>query len=235
MQLDHSNTRALRRTRFAFAALAAASALTLGACSKGGTDVAAPTAAASVAAPVAVAPVPAPVPVAQAPAPTRTIVAQNESTAQQRRNEREYEHRKERDERAPPPRADRDGDYAPPPRRDDERVAAVACATCGVVESFDAVQVQGETNGVGAVAGGVGGALLGNRIAGSHNRTLGGVVGAVGGGLLGNAVEKHERASTAYDVHVRMSDGSTRTVRQATQPTVGMKVLVEADGLHARS
>ena len=67
--------------------------------------------------------------------------------------------------------------------------AAPACTTCGVIEGYSAVQVQGQNNGVGAVAGGLGGALVGSKIAGRGNHTLGGVVGAVGGGLLGNAIE----------------------------------------------
>jgi outer membrane lipoprotein SlyB len=104
-----------------------------------------------------------------------------------------------------------------------------------VIDSYDAVQVQGQTNGVGAVAGGVGGAVLGSQIAGHHNKTLGGVIGAVGGGLLGNAIEKHERTSTAYDVHVRMDDGSMRTIRQTTQPQVGTHVTIENNTIHAAS
>jgi outer membrane lipoprotein SlyB len=112
---------------------------------------------------------------------------------------------------------------------------APVCTTCGVIDSYDTVQVQGQTNGVGAVAGGVGGAVLGSQIAGHHNKTLGGVIGAVGGGLLGNAIEKHERTSTAYDVHVRMDDGSMRTVRQTTIPQVGTRVTIDNNTLHAAS
>ena len=94
-----------------------------------------------------------------------------------------------------------------------QQVAAAApvCTTCGVIEGYAPVQVKGQNNGVGAVAGGVGGALIGSKIAGRGNHTLGGVIGAVGGGLLGNAIESHERTSTAYDVRVRMDDGSVRT------------------------
>jgi outer membrane lipoprotein SlyB len=111
--------------------------------------------------------------------------------------------------------------------------ATPACASCGVVEGYSAVQVKGQNNGVGAVAGGVGGALLGSKVAGRNNHTLGGVIGAVGGGLLGNAIESHERVTTAYDVRVRMADGSTRTVRQAHVPSVGQRVNVEGNALHA--
>jgi len=110
---------------------------------------------------------------------------------------------------------------------------APVCTTCGVVDSFNAVQVAGQTNGVGAVAGGVGGAVLGSQIAGRHNKTIGGVIGAIGGGLLGNEIEKHQRTTTMYDVNVRMNDGSMRTIRQATQPQVGARVSVEGNTLHS--
>jgi outer membrane lipoprotein SlyB len=109
--------------------------------------------------------------------------------------------------------------------------AAPVCTTCGVVDGYSAVKVQGQNNGVGAVAGGVGGALIGSKIAGRGNHTLGGAIGAVGGGLLGNAIESHERQSTVYDVRVRMADGSIRTVRQATIPNVGQRVNVDGHTL----
>ena len=113
-----------------------------------------------------------------------------------------------------------------------QRVApAPVCTSCGVIESYTAVQVQGQNNGVGAVIGGVGGALAGSKIAGRGNHTLGGAIGAVGGGLLGNAIESHERQATAYDVQVRMTDGSIRTVRQATVPNVGARVNVDGGAL----
>jgi len=206
-------------------ALIASAAVGLSACSKNDAEVAPPVAATSAPTQVAVAPVvatPAPVVVAQG----------NNAYDQGRRDQERRDARHERDLHEPPPRADRDADIAPPSH--EAQVAAAVCRECGVVESIAAVKVQGQTNGVGAVAGGVGGALVGNRIAGSHDRTLGGVVGAVGGGLLGNAIEKHERTTTVFDVNVRMEDGTLRTVRESTSPAVGEKVRVEADGLHDR-
>jgi outer membrane lipoprotein SlyB len=116
-----------------------------------------------------------------------------------------------------------------------QQVAAAApvCTTCGVIDGYSAVQVKGQNNGVGAVAGGLGGALVGSKIGGRGNHTLGGAIGAVGGGLLGNAIETHQRTTTAYDVRVRMADGSVRTVRQATIPNVGAHVNVEGNTLRA--
>jgi len=225
-------------------ALVASAAIGLSACSKSGSDVAPPVATTTPATQVAAASMPAPAP-APVVAPVVTpqapvVVAQNDRAYEQgRRDQQRQDARHERQERAlrePPPRADRDTDVVDQQRwHHDQRLAAAACHDCGVVEAVDAVKVQGQTNGLGAVAGGVGGALVGNRIAGNRNRTLGGVVGAVGGGLLGNAIEKHERTSTVYDVKVRMDDGTVRTVRESTAPAVGEKVRVEADGLHDRS
>jgi len=225
-------------------AVVASAAIGLGACSKtNSTDVPPPNAAASVPSPVAAAPVPAPA-TTPAPAAAPVVVAQNDTRDnsayaqgrrdQQRQDTRRAEQqrlaRERAEERQLPPRADRDTDM-----RRDQRVAAAACQECGVVESVTAVKVQGQTNGVGALAGGATGALVGNRIAGGNNRTLGGVVGAVGGGLIGNAIEKHHRESTVYDVNVRMQDGTLRTVRESTAPAIGEKVRVESDGLHERT
>ena len=130
--------------------------------------------------------------------------------------------------------------YAPAPVRHEgardnapqQVAAAPVCASCGVIEGYSAVKIQGQNNGVGAVAGGLGGALVGSKIGGRGNHTVGGIVGAIGGGLLGNAIESHERTVTEYDVRVRMEDGSTRTVRQAAVPNVGQRVNVEGHTLH---
>ena len=149
----------------------------------------------------------APVPVAglrlrRAP----VVVAQNTSRnayEQGRRDQprRDAPRHRTHAQEAAEPRADRDRRRGAQQRyRHEQQVAAAACQECGVVASVTAVEVQGKTNGVGAVAGGVGGALVGSRIAGGGNRTLGGVVGAVGGGLMGNAIEKHQRKATTYDV-----------------------------------
>ena len=109
--------------------------------------------------------------------------------------------------------------------------AAPVCSSCGVIDGYSAVQVKGQNNGVGAVAGGLGGALVGSKIAGRGNHTLGGAIGAVGGGLLGNAIESHQRTATVYDVRVRMNDGTVRTVRQSTVPNVGAHVNVDGNTL----
>ncbi|MFA6262583.1 MAG: glycine zipper 2TM domain-containing protein, partial [Bacteroidia bacterium] len=86
---------------------------------------------------------------------------------------------------------------------------------------------KGEGTGIGAVAGGVLGGVLGHQVGGGDGKKLATVVGAVGGGLAGNEIEKRQRATTVYQVKVRMADGSLHTVTQAQSLAVGQKVQVD--------
>ncbi|MEP6970106.1 MAG: glycine zipper 2TM domain-containing protein [Betaproteobacteria bacterium] len=101
------------------------------------------------------------------------------------------------------------------------------CASCGRVESVTPIERKGDANGVGAVAGGVLGAVVGNQIGKGNGRALATIVGAVGGGVAGNAIEKNVSKTTVYQVQVRMEDGSLRSVEQASAPVVGAAVIVE--------
>jgi len=85
---------------------------------------------------------------------------------------------------------------------------------------------QGGT-AIGAVVGG----LLGNQIGGGNGKKAMTVLGAVGGALAGNEVEKRVRATTVYDVQVRMEDGSTRTIRHSQPIAAGTKVQVDNGAL----
>ncbi|HEX4944073.1 MAG TPA: hypothetical protein VFV55_06935, partial [Usitatibacteraceae bacterium] len=55
------------------------------------------------------------------------------------------------------------------------------------------------------------------------------VAGALGGALLGNEVEKNKGAVTAWDVRVRLEDGSNKVVRFNSEPSwrVGDRVRIE--------
>lgn len=93
------------------------------------------------------------------------------------------------------------------------QVAAI-CNNCGRVVDVRAVKVQGEGTGLGAVAGGVAGALLGKQFGNGNGQKAMTVAGAVGGAVLGNKIEKDQRGSTVYDVVVEFEDGSTSTYRE---------------------
>ena len=114
--------------------------------------------------------------------------------------------------------------------------AAPVCAVCGSVESVTPVERSAKAPGVGvgAVAGGVLGAVLGNQVGQGNGRTAATVLGAVGGGFAGNAIEGKMRKETVYQVGVRMENGSHRMLEVARAPAVGSPVTVEGATLRTR-
>ena len=111
--------------------------------------------------------------------------------------------------------------------------AKPVCASCGTIESVPAVKRDGNTSGVGTVAGGALGAVVGNQIGKGSGRTMATILGAVGGGVAGHMIEKNVKKETVYQVRVRMEDGSIRTIEQASLPAVGSKVTVDGSVLHS--
>jgi outer membrane lipoprotein SlyB len=93
---------------------------------------------------------------------------------------------------------------------------AVKPGVLGTVESVREVQVKGDAKGVGAVGGGLAGAVLGHNI-GDHNKLVT-VLGAAGGALLGNQIEKQARASKEWELTVRYDDGSTQVFKSEQAP-----------------
>lgn len=94
--------------------------------------------------------------------------------------------------------------------------AAAVCSNCGVVQAINAVQQKGEGSGIGLVAGGVAGAVLGNQVGQGRGKDLATIAGAAGGAYAGNEIEKNMKKTTRYDIVVRLDDGTTRTINQQT-------------------
>jgi len=86
----------------------------------------------------------------------------------------------------------------------------------GTVVAVREVEQKGDAKGVGAVGGGLAGAVLGHNI-GDHNKLVT-VLGAAGGALLGNQIEKTARATKHWELTVNFDDGSTQTVSSEAQP-----------------
>jgi outer membrane lipoprotein SlyB len=107
--------------------------------------------------------------------------------------------------------------------------APVIAQNLGVVESVQTIKTPGEATGVGAVAGGVLGGVLGHQVGGGNGKKVATVAGAIGGGMLGNHIEKQQRATTSYNVTVRMDNGERKTVRVASANAwrVGERVKLE--------
>jgi len=106
---------------------------------------------------------------------------------------------------------------------------AAACANCGVVDSIHIVEHRGQGTGLGAMAGGLTGLLVGNQFGRSNGRAALTVLGGVGGAYAGNEIEKNAKKSTSFEIRVRLDNGDIRTVHSASSVivAVGDKVRVE--------
>ena len=118
------------------------------------------------------------------------------------------------------------------PAESRQHVAAV-CHDCGTIVEVKEVDVLGKGSGIGAVAGGVGGAVLGHEI-GDGSRA-GTAVGAVVGAVAGHQIERKAREHKKYEITVRMNDGSTKALTDESGNQVswksGDKVRVGTDGV----
>ena len=92
---------------------------------------------------------------------------------------------------------------------------AVKPGVLGTVESVREVEAKGDAKGVGAVGGGLAGAVLGHQIS---DKRLATVLGAAGGALIGNQVEKQARATKEWELTVRYDDGSTQVFKSEQAP-----------------
>ena len=61
-------------------------------------------------------------------------------------------------------------------------------------------------------------------------RTAATVLGAVGGGYVGHKVEERTRTTTAYQMRVRMQDGSVRSFTRSQPVAEGTPVRVQGKG-----
>jgi outer membrane lipoprotein SlyB len=129
---------------------------------------------------------------------------------------------------APQPARYDEGSAPQPVRQEGAR--APVCAVCGRIEAVQAVQQAAPATGVGAVAGGVLGAVVGNQVGKGSGRTAATVLGAVGGGYVGHTVEQRTRTQTVYEVRVRMDDGSVRRFTRSQPVPEGAPVRLEGKG-----
>jgi outer membrane lipoprotein SlyB len=111
------------------------------------------------------------------------------------------------------------------------------CSNCGNVESIRTITERAQGSGLGAAGGAVLGGLLGNQVGGGNGKKLATVAGAVGGAVVGNQVEGNMRATTSYEIKVRLDDGSARTFREQSEPQwrTGQRVKVVNGSLRSVS
>jgi len=111
-----------------------------------------------------------------------------------------------------------------------QNATAAACQACGVIDSIKIVSVQDKPSGVGAIVGGVAGAIVGHQVGGGTGKDLATIGGAAGGAYLGNEVEKGTKRHETFRVTVRMDDGTRRVIHTNKQNFVyGQKVKIIND------
>lgn len=99
-------------------------------------------------------------------------------------------------------------------------LAQAPCQNCGVVQSVNSFQQQGQTSGVGMVAGGVVGGVIGHQIGSGRGNTVATIAGAGLGAVAGNQVEKNTKTKTSWAVSIRMDNGTSRTFNYSNMPAV---------------
>jgi outer membrane lipoprotein SlyB len=127
------------------------------------------------------------------------------------------------------------GPPPPPPGAVPPDVAVAApplapvCKNCGIVAGVRAVKTPGEGTGVGAVAGGVVGGVVGHQFGSGHGKDAMSILGVIGGAVAGHEVEKEVKATTRYEVDVRLDNGQLTTVGVPGNPgpIVGTRVRIE--------
>lgn len=83
-----------------------------------------------------------------------------------------------------------------------------ACTDCGKVVAVTMTEKEGEGTGVGIIAGGAAGALLGHQLGGGVGKDLATIAGAAGGAYAGNKIEKKMKTHKVWTVSVQYANGS---------------------------
>jgi outer membrane lipoprotein SlyB len=119
---------------------------------------------------------------------------------------------------APGPMASNSTIPMPPPSPAPIVESKPICLDCGVVELVRETEKAGEGSGVGAVAGTVVGGVLGNQVGKGNGRDAMTILGAIGGAIAGHQIEKSTKKTKAYEIVIRLDDGTTRTLSQSSPP-----------------
>jgi outer membrane lipoprotein SlyB len=104
----------------------------------------------------------------------------------------------------------------------------------GVVQSIALVaQNSPSTNtiGAGTIAGAVIGGVIGHQVGGGTGNTVATVLGAAGGAYAGHELENRNQVQqvNAYQLTVRMNDGSYQTLTQSTSNDIRVGDSVRID------
>lgn len=98
----------------------------------------------------------------------------------------------------------------------------------GTVERVRMVAVSGTESGVGTLGGAAVGGIAGGSIGGGRGSDLAAVAGIIGGLLLGNAIENQTTQQQGLELTVKLDNGQTALVVQSADPPfkIGDRVRV---------
>ena len=108
------------------------------------------------------------------------------------------------------------------------------CQRCGVVKKIESFKERRSGTG-GAIVGGLVGGLVGNQIGSGDGKKVATVAGVVGGAYAGKKIaENNDR--TDYQITVKMDSGSTRVIDQGSigRIQVGSRVKVKNNKVSLR-
>ena len=88
----------------------------------------------------------------------------------------------------------------------------------GVVESVRTVKLEGTKTPIGTAAGAVIGGVAGSTVGEGKGTAIAAVIGAVAGGLAGSAIEEVATRQDAFEITVKLDNGSLiAIVQEATE------------------
>ena len=88
----------------------------------------------------------------------------------------------------------------------------------GVVESVRTVKLEGTKTPIGTAAGAVIGGVAGSTVGEGKGSAIAAVIGAVAGGLAGSAIEEVATRQDAFEITVKLDNGSLiAIVQEATE------------------
>jgi len=114
-----------------------------------------------------------------------------------------------------------------------EEARKVQTVRMGVVESVRSVKLEGTKTPIGSVAGAAVGGVAGNSIGKGDDNIIGAVIGAVVGGLAGAAIEEGITRKDAFEITVKLDNGTLIAIVQEAdeQFKAGEKVrLIDSGG-----
>lgn len=111
--------------------------------------------------------------------------------------------------------------------------ATEVCHDCGTVIAVSVTEKAGEASALGTIAGGIGGALLGNQVGAGSGKDLATLAGAIGGAYAGRVIEEKVKTHTVWTVTVQYANGERGSFDFSQQPgfSVGDVVRNEGDSI----